>query len=472
MRWAGAVQAALLLGILAGAGSAQTFPFQLRITSSSGAAVVANGTSLGFSAPLGQSQTVRLTATYVGSGTVTVSQSPQLFGSTDFTATLAGTAPLTLHSGDSLIVDLRYHPTVTSGGNAQLSIPFTETNSLTNPPTVSQNQINLNLQGTTDSFVLSYVLQSILNTVPLQPGGTVPFPDTLINTTSSANLNLTNVGSGPGQVTSVTITGSPAFTLVGLPLFPVTVPAGQQLQLLVRYQPTVVESDTAQIQISFDSGAPVTVNLQGNGVAPMFTYNVIQGDQTTAVMPPGPISLPDTNVGSSNNVVIQVKNTGNTMGTINSPPTVTGPFQISNTPVFPQTLKPNDSFTFTLTFTPTQPGNQTGQLLIGSDLFTVNGNGLGPNLVFSYVSGGTTTTIGSPGSVVFSPTPVGQTSSLSFSISNMGTTTAKVSNIVVGETNSPFSLSQLPGLPASLDPGQMIQFNVKSAPRGTSAPAL
>jgi len=461
-------RAASVLGILTGLASAQQIPFQLRVASSTSAAVVANGSSIGLSAAVGQSQAVRLTATYVGSGKVTIPNSPLLFGSPDFTATMAGAPPLTLNSGDSVIVDIIYRPTKATVANAQMSLPFTENITTTSPPTISQGQISLNLQGTAPSFVLSYVLQSDLNTVLLQPGGTIPFPDTLINTTSQANLNVTNTGSGPGQITSVALTGSPAFKLVGLPLFPVAVPASQQLQLLIRYQPTVVATDSGQIQINFDSGTPVTVNLQGNGVSPMFTYNLLQGDQVTPVTPPGPIPLPDTNVGDKSSVVIQVKNSGNTTGTISNPPSLAGTaYQISGLPLFPQVLKPNESFTFTLTFTPAQPGDLPGQLLVGSDLLTISGRGLGPKLVFSYVSGGTSTTLGPTDAVIFSPIAVGQTSQLDFTITNMGTTTAKVSNIVIGEAKSPFSLVVLPNLPASLDPGQTLQFSIAFAPIAT-----
>jgi hypothetical protein len=459
------IRTAVLLGMITGWASAQTFPFQLRITSSSGAAVLADGSTIGFSAALGQTTTIRLIATYNGFGTATFPQIPQVFGSTDFTATLAGTPPITLTPGANVIVDIQYAPTTATGANAQFNLPFTETITTTNPATVNQNQISLNLQGTSDSFVLSYVLQSTLNTVPLPPGGTIPFPNTVINTTFQANLNITNVGSGTGRVTSVVITGSPAFTISGEPLFPANVAASQTLPLLLLYKPTAVESDSAQIQISFDSGAPVTINLQGSGVSPMYSYTVIQGGQTTMVTPPGPITMPDTNVGGSNNVVIQVQNTGNSNGTITSAPTVTGPFQISNLQtVFPQVLPPNNSFTFTLTFMPTQPGSQTGQLLIGSDLFTVSGNGLGASIVFSYGPAGNMTTIGSNGSVIFSPTQVSQASMLNFTISNTGTTTAMVSNIAIGESNSPFSLSNPPNLPTSLGPGQSVQFGISFMP--------
>jgi len=128
-------------------------------------------------------------------------------------------------------------------------------------------------------------------------------------------------------------------------------------------------------------------------------------------------------------------------------------------------LAPKSSFTLTLTFVPTQPGNQTGELLIGSDLFNLSGNGLGPNLVYSYVSGATTITLGPNNTaVIFSPTAIGQTSQLNFIVSNTGTTTANISNIGIVEANSPFSLAGVPNLPTSLGPGQTAQFNIDFTP--------
>jgi hypothetical protein len=467
MRFLSGLRATLLLGIFTGLVAAQQqFPFLLRVASTTTAGTVANGSTIGFSAAVGQSQAVRLTATYVGIGKVTVPQSPELFGSPEFTPTLAGTPPIALNSGESVIIDLQFLPTASAQANAQLVLPFTETISTTNPPIVSQNQITLNLQGTAPAFVLSYVLQTDLNVVPLQPGGTIPYPDTVINTTSQANLNITNTGSATGTINDVTLSGSPAFTLLGKPLLPGSVTAGQQLALNLRYQPTVVGTDSAQVQITYSSGPPVTVNLLGHGVASTYTYNLLQGDQVTTVAPPGPISLPDANVGDKSSVVIQVKNNGNATGTITNPPALAGTaFQITNGPVFPQVLKPNDSFTFTLNFSPTQPGAQTGQLLVGSDLFSLTGQGLGPQLNYSYVSGGTTTTLTGNAALVFSPIAVGQTSQLTFMVMNSGTTAAKISNIVIGESKSPFSVTALPpNLPTSLDPGQSLQFNVNFTP--------
>src|SRR5229473_2199919 len=86
------------------------------------------------------------------------------------------------------------------------------------------------------NFVLSYILPSDLNVVPLQPGGSIIFPATPISAISQAALNITNTGNASGQVNDVSIIGS-AFGFQGLPLFPLVVNRGQTLQLLVRYKP-------------------------------------------------------------------------------------------------------------------------------------------------------------------------------------------------------------------------------------------
>ena len=55
------------------------------------------------------------------------------------------------------------------------------------------------------------------------PGGKIPFPGTILNTTTQAQLNITNTGSGPGTITGISlVSGGPNFKLSGLPLFPYT----------------------------------------------------------------------------------------------------------------------------------------------------------------------------------------------------------------------------------------------------------
>ena len=97
---------------------------------------------------------------------------------------------------------------------------------------------------------------------------------------------------------------------------------------------------------------------------------------TQTVAPGDTITLPPANVGSSSSVIVQVKNSGNATGTINSVST-SGPFALTNSLSLPVTVTNGNSFSVPITFTPTQVGTQTGQLVIGNDSFILSGQGLG-----------------------------------------------------------------------------------------------
>jgi hypothetical protein len=450
----------LALGLAASA-VAQQIPFQLLVTQAGSALTVQNNGSLAFVAAVGQSQTAQLQATYSGTGQVAISQQPVVSGSAAFTATIVGTLPLTLTPGGKVSVTIQFSPTATTLSAAQISLPFVETLSSTS---TSASAITLVLQGSAPAFTLSYILQSVQNVVPLQPGGQIPFPATLVGASAEAALNLSNTGSAPGMVTGITITGS-AFTLQGLPLFPATVAAGQSLQVFVFYTPTAVSTNTGQVTVTFASGSPVTINLAGSGSSPSFTYQLLNTNPPTAVSPGGTVTLPSANVGQTSSLTIQVLNSGNANGTISSIGISGQTFQLSNLPVLPQTLTPNASLTFTVNFAPAQPGTLSGTLIINSSTFTLSGTGLGPLLTFSYVAAGSTITLsGTNSSVVFSPVMISQSGQLNLDVKNTGTLPATISNIGIGQANSPYSLLELPALPLTLAPNTDFQITVVFTP--------
>jgi len=450
-----------LLVMLAATGAAQTIPFSLLFTQGQNAFNVPSGSTVQFLAPVGQSQSAQLEVTYTGSGQVTIQQQPNVFGSLAFKATITGTLPLTLTTGNTFTVAIQFTPTSTSLAASQMSLSYVETLS---PTSSNTNAITLTLQGTAPAFTLSYVLQTDQNVVPLQSGGAVPFAPTLVGTTAQATLNITNTGSGSGTVQGISISGS-AFRLQGTPLFPATVIAAQNLPVLVLYTPTGASADTGQITITFGAGPAVTINLTGSGTSPTFTYQLLNTSPPTAVSPGGIIALPDTNLGQTSTLTIRVLNSGTANGTVSSINFAGQAFGLSNVPVLPQTLAPNASLTFNVNFTPTQPGAQTGTLIVNSDTFKLSGNGLGSLLTFSYVAGGTTITLNSTNtSVVFSPVTISQSESLSFDVANTGTLSATISNIGVGQAGGPYSLSGLPALPVTLAPGSDFHFTIKFAP--------
>jgi hypothetical protein len=193
-------------------------------------------------------------------------------------------------------------------------------------------------------------------------------------------------------------------------------------------------------------------------------YEIVQANPIT-VTSGGTISLPDTNVGDTSNVVIRVLNSGNANGTVNSVSLAGQGFQLSNVPTLPQTLAPDASLTVTVTFAPTKPGTLTGSLIINSDTFNLVGAGLGPQLTFSYIAGDTTITLGGAStSVVFSPVTISQSAHVEFHVKNTGTLPASIANIGVAQVNGPFSLTGLPALPLSLAPNDEVRFTINFTP--------
>ena len=450
----------LLSLALAVSGSAQTIPFQLLVTQGQSSATVQNGGPVSFTATVGGSQTAQVTASYTGSGQVTISQQPAVYGSTVFTASIAATLPLTLNPGGSVSIAITFAPTSATQSNGLLDLTYVETVA---PGATNTNTITLSLQGIAPAFTLSYSFLTNQNVVPLQPGGTIPFPATLVGTTAQAALNIMNSGSASGSVTGITPSGSP-FQLEGTPGLPATVPAGQTLTVQVLYQPTGVNTDTGHITITFGSGASVTINLTGSGSASGFTYQVLGTNPPTTVSPGGTITLPSATLGQTTSVTLQVLNSGNANGTVNSISAIGQGFGLS-TIVLPQTLAPGASLTFTVNFTPTQPATLTGTLIINSATFNLSGVGLGPLLTFSYVAGGNTITLGGTNnSVVFSPVEITQSEQISLDVKNTGTLPATISNIGVQPTPGPFLLSGQPSLPVTLDPNVDFHITITFTP--------
>ncbi len=421
----------LLAVFAAGLVSAQSIPFTLLATAQNGnAATVANDSVLPFSATVGTQTQITVLATYTGSLPATLSAGPQLWllGSTEFTVTSTAAAGLVLNPSDSFKFVITFSPTSPNAAGAQITIPFTTPGT---GGTAVPNAIVLGLQGTSPAFTLSYVLQTDNNVIQIPPGGTIPFDPTQIKTTAQATLNISDTGSGVGVITGVALTsGGPIFKLQGIPLFPFTLTPGTAsatLSLLVTYNPTAVESDTGQIQITYQGGATATVNLTGSGVTSAFTYKYLVQGKATSVSPGGTIIFPGANVGTGGNtsgtsgLIVQVTNTGSATGTINSVST-SGPFTLTNPLTLPATVTAGNLFSVPLTFTPTQVGTQTGQLEIGNDFFILSGPGLGANLTYAYTSSGGTTTVdpATGGAVLFSPTQVGQSGKLTFTITNSG----------------------------------------------------
>jgi hypothetical protein len=461
----------LILAMLgAGAASAQNIDFNLLLTPQTGQpGTILNDTTVNIVGQVGTQSQVSITATYTGSTAATIAAKPQLIGSTEFTTAIVSTTtgstalPIVLGPGQSFTFTVTFTPTSASPASAQVQVFYTEPGTTGTPV---QSSITLPFTGSAPSFTLSYILQSTNNGVTITSGQAIPFGSTQINTTANANLYITNSGSGPGGISGITWTGSPIFKVQGIPPIstqqPYQLAAGTALQLLVTYTPTAVESDTGQIQITYQDGSSATVNLTGSGIASTFSYKYLVQGTSTTVAPGGTITFPGANVGSTSSLIVQVTNTGSATGTIGSIST-NPPFTLTNPVTLPATITSGNSFSVPLTFTPTAVGAQKGQLLIGNDFFTLTGQGQGSSLTYGYTSTAGTFTVNpaTGGAVIFTPTAIGSSEKVTFTITNGGTSSATISNI---STAAPFSLTPPPTLPLTLNAGQSSQFSITFTP--------
>ncbi len=478
--------ASLVLGVLGGAvASAQAIDFSLlAIPASGNPATIANGQTIDLVAPnIGAQIQVMIVATYTGSTQATIASAPVPLGSTAISVTVPAmeTFPLVLTKGQTLTFTVKYTAASANQVSAQLTIPYTET--ATSGTGTVTNAISLLFQGTAPSFTLSYFITpangSNPNVLPLPPGGTIPFPATQLNTTATGGLQIYNVGSGSGAITGISlVSGAPFFQLAGVPLITPTVPytitpgtSTDPLTIQILYSPTAVETDTGQIMITFQDGTTDLVNLSGIGATSTYSYTYLSGTTSTPVKPGGTITFPVPAPPSGNNpstssVILTVTNKGNANGTINSI-NATGPFTVSGQLSNPPVLKPGDSEGFTITYTQTQVGPQTGALVVGSDMFTLSATGSGSQLAFSYVANGATIPVGTGEAVNFTPIPVSQSEKVTFIITNSGTSTAIISLV---STSGPYSLTPAPSLPLNLAAGKSASFGITFTPT-TTGPA-
>ncbi|MCC3152020.1 DUF4394 domain-containing protein [Hymenobacter sp. BT770] len=197
------------------------------------------------------------------------------------------------------------------------------------------------------------------------------FGNQLVGTTSApVAFTLTNSSADPLTISSITTTGN--FAVSGTA--PTTVPAGGTATVSVTFTPTASGTRTGTLVINSNASnaAVYTVNLSGNGqvATPNPLIAVSQGGNaignggsfsgfasTTQGSSSAPVTFTITNGSATDNL---------TLGTF----ALTGPFAFSGTA--PTSVAPNSSATFSLTFTPTSIGTNSGTLSIPNNSQTNN----------------------------------------------------------------------------------------------------
>ena len=270
----------------------------------------------------------------------------------------------------------------------------------------------------------------------------LPFGDVRTGSTpSEKTVTLANTGTGPLVISRAALGGPDAarFTLSAVTL-PLTIAAGSDVALTVRYAPTVVGSNTANLTIDSNdaTSASVVVPLAGNGVSPMISLQPTSLDFGAQLVgrASGARTAEVSNTGTAS-LNITALTLGGTQGTA---------FALTTTPELPAVVEPNGKLTLSLKFTPAAMGDAAGQVSITSD---------DPNTPQAVIS-----LKGSAVSQLLGVTPT----SLDFGVSKVGVQPAAKEVTITNSGGDPLSLDT-----ATVDGPQAAAFQI-TQPGGSLEP--
>ena len=335
--------------------------------------------------------------------------------------------PLTLNAGQSTTFSVKFAPaaagavsgnvTVTSdGANPSLTIPVSGTG--VTPGTLSANPTSLS------------------------------FGSVQVGSNSTLSETLTNTGGSNVTISQANVTGA-GLTISGLTV-PATLTPNQGVTFSVKFAPASAGAVSGNLAIISDaSNSPLNISLAGTGVTP---------GQLTAN--PTSLSFGNVQVGNSKNLSETLTNSGGSSLTI-SAATVSGSGVSLSGLSLPLTLNAGQSTSFTVQFAPTAGGAVSGNV-------TITSNGSNPTL--NIAVSGTGVTPGAltpnPATLAFGNVQVGNTGSISETLTNSGGTTVNISQANV--TGAGFSITGLT-VPTTLNAGQSVTFTAKFAPATTGA---
>ncbi len=410
----------------------------------SGAGITLSPPTLTFASqqPGTTSASQQVTVTNTGASALTISGiSITGLNSSEFSFTPAFSSNVVLSSGASATYNVTFTPSST--GTRSAALTFVD-NVAGSPHVVGLTGTGAGAAG-----------------ISVAPGS-LAFGEQKISTASAQkSAVITNIGSAPLTISSVTISGLNSFdfswsTTGNLPL---TIAPNGTLALNVTFTPVGSGSRTANLNISSNaSGTPTVVTLSGTGTQPIIGINpspVNFGSQPVTTTS-GATALTISNTGSGTLQVSALALSGANASEFTLTP-----------PSLPASIPSGGNAVVNITFTPAQTGSRTATLTItdnagGPHTVTINGTGTstGPavGLTPSTINFGNQSL-----NTISAATPV--------AITNTGVSNLTIQAITMsGNNSSDFIFSLASGqFPLTLAPGAMASVNVSFKPTGSGA---
>ena len=291
-------------------------------------ALTPNPASLSFgTVQAGQTQTLPLTLTNLGSASVIVSQASV----TGAGFKVIGSLPATLDAGQSTSLSVSYTAQAGTSGGGSLAVVSNASN-----PTLT-----VPLTANTSDGVLS-TSDSSLNFASVPVGGS-----------SSQSETLTNTGGSNVTITQANVTGA-AFKVTGLTL-PLTLTPGQSFTFGAAFKPTTGGTANGSIAVvSNATDSNLTISLTGTAS--------VSGQLAVG---PATLSFGSVTVGQSKSLSGSLTASGSSI-TVSGAGMSTSEFTLGGIS-FPLTLAAGKSVSFTVTFAPQASGTATASASFASN---------------------------------------------------------------------------------------------------------
>ncbi|MGA9142556.1 MAG: choice-of-anchor D domain-containing protein [Candidatus Acidiferrales bacterium] len=381
------------------------------------ATLTANPGSFAFgNVALGSNATQTITLTNSGTTSIAISQAAA--SGTGFSIT--GLNPMTLNASQTTTFTAKFAPAAAGSATGAITITSNATNST----------LTIGLSGTGT--------QGHLTANP----ASVSFGSLVVGSNASVSVTLTNSGTGNVSITEGTASGT-GFTMSDLAA--TTLTAGQSTSFTVKYAPTTAGASTGNVSITSNApGSPLAIPLSGTGTQtqPQLTLN------------PTAVPFGNVSVGSSSSQNVTITNSGN--GTLNITGATPSGAGFSFTGLGVQSINAGASITFAAKFSPTATGSVTGSISITSNAasspanLALTGTGIQSQLAAN------------PSSASFGTVIMGNSNSQTISLTNGGTAAVSVSQANI--TGTGFSISGMPTLPMTINPGSSKTFNAVFTP--------
>jgi hypothetical protein len=273
------------------------------------------------------------------------------------------------------------------------------------------------------------------------------FGNTTVGTPSTKSLNLTAHGSASVVISQVSTTGT-AFTVSGASL-PLTLAAGASANLTVTANPQTAGtiSETLSV-ISNASNSPTSVALTTTASAPAAAVTTLN---------PTSLNFGSVTVGSSSAKSVVISNSGGVSMTISQITSSGTGYTVSGFSL-PIVLTAGASTSFNVNFAPTTTGNASGSV-------SLTGNGSNSPVNLPLTGSGAAAPVAqltaNPATGNFGNVTVGSSSSQSISVTNSGTISVTISQIVT--SGAAFSLAGV-NVPLTLNPGQSSTYIAQFSP--------